>query len=129
MSYFQFFLDMTVLKNRVKNVIVILTFKCTLEKLLLVFPSLIKSNLDTLIKITLGKTGTIILVTSLVAQMVKRLPAMRETWVPSLCREDPLEKEMATHFSTLAWKIPWTEEPCRLHSMGSQRVRHKESAL
>ena len=62
--------------------------------------------------------------TSLVAHMVKRLPAMRETWVRSLGREDPLEKEMATHSSTLAWKIPWTEEPCRLQSIGSQRVRH-----
>ena len=50
------------------------------------------------------------------AQMVKRLPAMWETWVQSLSREDPLEKEMAIHSSTLAWKIPWTEEPDRLHS-------------
>ena len=58
------------------------------------------------------------------AQMVKRLPTMRETWVGSLGREDPLEKEMATHSSTLAWKIPWTEEPGRLQSMGSQRVGH-----
>ena len=49
---------------------------------------------------------------------------MRETWVQSLGQEDPLEKEMATHFSTLAWKIPWTEEPGRLQSMGSQRVGH-----
>ena len=49
--------------------------------------------------------------TSLVAQMVKRLPTMRETWVRSLGREDPLEKEMATHSSTLAWRIPWMEEP------------------
>ena len=56
------------------------------------------------------------------AQTVKRLSTMRETWVPFLVREDPLEKEMATHSSTLAWKIPWTEEPCRLQSMGSQRV-------
>ena len=56
--------------------------------------------------------------------MVKRLPAMWETQVPSLDQEDPLEKEMATHSSTLAWKIPWTEEPGRLHPMGSQRVRH-----
>ena len=61
---------------------------------------------------------------SLVAQTVKRLPAMRETWVWSLSQEDPLEKEMATHPSTLAWKIPWTEEPGRLQSMGSQRVGH-----
>ena len=58
----------------------------------------------------------------LVAQTVKRLTAMRETWVQSLGREDPLEKEMATHSSTLAWKIPWTEEPGRLRSMGAQRV-------
>ena len=56
--------------------------------------------------------------------MVKRLSAMLETRVRSLGREDPLEKEMATHSSTLAWKIPWTEEPGRLQSMGSQRVRH-----
>ena len=56
--------------------------------------------------------------------MVKNLPAMCETWVRSLGREDPLEKEMATHSNTLAWKIPWTEEPGRLQSMGSQRVGH-----
>ena len=62
--------------------------------------------------------------TSLVAQMVKRLSTMQETWVRSLGWEDPLEKEMATHSSTLAWKIPCTEEPCRLQSMWSQRVRH-----
>ena len=61
---------------------------------------------------------------SLVAQTVKRLPTMRETWVQSLGREDPLEKEMATHSSILAWKIPWTEEPGGLQSMGSQRVGH-----
>ena len=61
---------------------------------------------------------------SLVAQMVKCLPIMQETWVRSLGREDPLEKEMATHSSTLAWKIPWTEEPGRLQSMGSQGVGH-----
>ena len=58
------------------------------------------------------------------AQRVKRLPAMQETWVPSLGREDPLEKEMATHSSTPVWKIPWTEEPGGLQSMGSQRVGH-----
>ena len=56
------------------------------------------------------------------AQTVERLPAMWETWVPSLGQEDPLEKEMATHSSTLAWKIPWLEEPGGLQSMGSQRV-------
>ena len=61
---------------------------------------------------------------SLVAQMVKRLPAMWETWVQSPGWEDPLEKEMATHSSTLAWKIPRMEEPGRLQSMGSQRVGH-----
>ena len=54
--------------------------------------------------------------------MVKCLPAMRETQVRSLGWEDPLEKEMATHSSPLAWKIPWTEEPGRLQTMGSQRV-------
>ena len=52
---------------------------------------------------------------------------MQETWVQSLGREDPLEKEMATHSSTLAWKIPWTDEPSRLHSMGSQRVGHNSA--
>ena len=56
--------------------------------------------------------------------MVKHLPTMRETQVRSLGWEDPLEKEMATHSSTLAWKIPWTEECRRLQSMGSQRVGH-----
>ena len=61
--------------------------------------------------------------TSLVAQTVKRLPTMRETWVQSLGQED-LEKEMASHSSTLAWKIPWTEEPGGLQSMGSHRVGH-----
>ena len=60
----------------------------------------------------------------LVAQMVKRLPAVQETLVRSLGWEDPQEKEMATHSSTLAWKIPRTEEPGRLQSMGSQRVGH-----
>ena len=56
--------------------------------------------------------------------MVKNLPAMQKTRVQSLGGEDLLEKEMATHSSTLAWKIPWTEGPGRLQSMGSQRVRH-----
>ena len=62
--------------------------------------------------------------TSLVAQMVKHLPTVRETWVRSLGWEDLLEKEIITHSSTLAWKIPWTEEPGRLQSMGLQRFRH-----
>ena len=61
---------------------------------------------------------------SLVAQSVKNLPAVQETWVRSLGWEDPLEKEMATHSSILAWKISWTEEPGGLQSMGSQRVGH-----
>ena len=61
---------------------------------------------------------------ALVDQMVKNPPAMQEMQVWSLGREDPLEKEMVTHSSTLAWEIPWTEEPGRLLSMGSQRVRH-----
>ena len=56
--------------------------------------------------------------------MVKRLPIMQKTWVQSLGWEDLLEKEMATHSSILAWKIPWMEEPGRLQSMGLQRVRH-----
>ena len=60
--------------------------------------------------------------TSLVVQTVKRLPTIWETWVQSLGQEDLLEKEMATHSSILAWKIPWTEEPGRLQSMGPQRV-------
>ena len=57
------------------------------------------------------------------AQRLKRLPLMQETWVQSLGREDPLERAMATHSSTIAWRIPWTEEPGGLQSMGSQRVR------
>ena len=61
--------------------------------------------------------------TSLVAQTVKHLPTMWETWVRSMGGEDPLEKEMATYSSTLAWKIPW-EEPVRLQSMGLQRIGH-----
>ena len=61
---------------------------------------------------------------SLVAEMVKRLPAVWETQVRSLGWADPLEKEMATHSSTVAWKIPWMEAPGRLQSMGSQRVGH-----
>ena len=57
--------------------------------------------------------------------MVKHLPSMQDTWVQSLGQKDPLEKEMATHSSVLAWKIPWMEEPGRLQSMGSQRVRFR----
>ena len=61
---------------------------------------------------------------SLVAQRLKHLPPMQETQVQSLGWEDPLEKEMVSHSSILAWKIPWTEEPGKLQSMGSQRVGH-----
>ena len=61
---------------------------------------------------------------SLVAQRLKHLPAMWETWVRSLGREDALEKEMATHSSILAWRISWAEEPGGLQSMGSQRLGH-----
>ena len=61
---------------------------------------------------------------SLVAQMVKNLMPMQGIWVQSLGQEGPLEKEMRTHSSILAWEIPWTEEPGRLPSMGLQRVRH-----
>ena len=61
---------------------------------------------------------------SLVAQLVESLPVVQETWVPSLGREDPLEKEMASHSSILAWRIPWMEEPGGLQSTGSQRVGH-----
>ena len=63
-----------------------------------------------------------LITTFLVAQTVKRLPTVQETWVLSLGWEDPLEKEMATHSSILAWKIPWMEERGRLQSMGSQIV-------
>ena len=61
---------------------------------------------------------------SMVAQMVKNLPAIQETGVWSLGQQEPLEEEMATHYSILAWRIPWTEETGGLHSMGSHRVRH-----
>ena len=60
----------------------------------------------------------------LVAQTVRNMPAVQETWVRSLGQEDPLEKGMATHSSTLAWGIPWTEEPGGLQSTGSLRIRH-----
>ena len=74
---------------------------------------------------TVGKNWSLDLnLHSLVAQRLKHLPAMRETWVQSLGREDPLQKEMATHSTILAWRIPWTEEPGRLQSRGSQRVGH-----
>ena len=61
---------------------------------------------------------------SLVAQIIRNPPAMQETWARSLGRENPLEEDMATHSSILAWKIPWTKEPGGLQSIGSQKVRH-----
>ena len=64
------------------------------------------------------------LVASLMAQMVKNLLAMQETWVQSLGQKDPLQKGMTAHSSMLVWRIPWTEEPGRLQSMGSHGVRH-----
>ena len=66
----------------------------------------------------------LVMYASLVAQRLKHLPAMQETWVWSLGWEDPLEKEMATHSSIFAWRIPWTEEPGGLQSTGLQRVGH-----
>ena len=71
----------------------------------------------------MGKTRDL-LMASLVAQRLKCLPGMPETRVQSLGREDALEKEMTTHSSTLAWRIPWSEEPGRLQFMGLQRVGH-----
>ena len=67
--------------------------------------------------------------TSLVAQRLKRLPPMQESWVRSLGQEDPLEKEMVTHSSILAWRISWTEKPGRLRSTGSQREMQIKSIL
>ena len=81
-------------------------------------------NPGKLISIALGFVYILREYASLVAQILKHLPPMRETWVRSLGWEDPLEKEMATHSSILAWRIPWTEEPGRLQSIGSQRVGH-----
>ena len=69
-----------------------------------------------------GKHQVVPADSALVAQAAKNLPAMQETRVQPLGQDDPLEKEMATHSSTLAWRIPWTEEPGELQSMGSQRV-------
>ena len=80
----------------------------------------LQKNQKTCTGIFIGALST----ASLVAQMAKNPPAMRETWVQSLGWEDPLEKGTATHSSILAWRIPWTEEPGRLQSMGSQRVGH-----
>ena len=79
---------------------------------------ILRVNIDTIFLIWFPITS------SLLAQMIKCLPTMWETQVRSLGREDLLKKEMATHSNTPAWKIPWTEDPGSLQSMGSQRVRH-----
>ena len=71
----------------------------------------------------------VFLFSSLVAQLVKNLPAIRETWVQSLGREDPLEKALAPHSSILAWKIPWMEDPGVLPSMVSQRDRRDQATV
>ena len=85
-------------------------------------------SVDKILKISFKKSQYLLSQTmhqaSLVAQRVKRLPTMRETQVRSMAQEDPLEKEMVTHSSTLAWKIPWTEKLRRLQPMGSQKVGH-----
>ena len=79
---------------------------------------------DNVFLINIFKRVFFLLWASMVAQRLNCLPTMRETWVRSLDREDPLEKEMATHSSIVAWRIPWTEEPDGLKSTGSQRVGH-----
>ena len=71
-----------------------------------------------------GMEGEFLKYSSLVAQMVKNLPAMQETQVQTLGKKDPLEEGMATHSSILAWRIPWTEEPGGLQSTGSHRIAH-----
>ena len=82
------------------------------------------SFIDAVSNTNMIKQYSIGILASLVAQIVKKPPAMQETWVRSLGWEDPLEEGMATHSSILAWRIPWTEEPGGLQSMGSQRVKH-----
>ena len=84
-----------------------------------------KKDVSFLVKSEMDHNGCMFLrEASLVAQTVKRLPTMQKTQVQSLGREDLLEKEMATHSIVLAWRIPWTKEPCGLQSMGSQRIGH-----
>ena len=78
-----------------------------------------RGNSKDLVEVSVINQGS-----SLVAQLVKNLPAMQETYIWYLSQEDPLEKEMETHSSIPAWEIPWTEEPGGLQSMGSQRMEH-----
>ena len=93
----------------------------------------VKNSMKKIIKYVIGKLldtsqeeiSSMLFWASLVAQMVKNLPAMWATLVQPLGWEDPLQEEVATHSSILAWKITWTEEPGRLQSMGSRRVRHE----
>ena len=99
-------------------------FKKTLVELLICSWSDIGQVLFHLFLTSTLEGRSVIKPVSLVAQLVKNLPAMQETQVQSLGQEDPLEKEMATHSSILAWRILWTEERVRLQSMGLQRVRH-----
>ena len=87
------------------------------------FPCSLLQSMSIILHVTVGPYWLSVLYI-VVAQFVKNLPAMQETWVWSLCWEDILEKEMATYSSTLAWRISWTEEPGRLWSVGSQRVRY-----
>ena len=99
---------------------------CLFELRVFIFSRYIprKGLVDHMVSFSVLRNLQLLFVISLVAQPVKSLPVMWETWVWSLGWEDALEKEMATHFSILAWRIPWTEEPHGLQSMGSQRVRH-----
>ena len=91
---------------------------CPLAPKLLTWATLINTLTELISSWATGDGGF------LVAQAVKYPPAMQETWVQSLGWEDPLEKEMATHSRILAWRIPWTEEPGGLQSIGSQRIGH-----
>ena len=81
-----------------------------------------RSNKEQASKTLLEQLKTRLRVLSLLTQTVKNTPKMQETWVRYLCQENPLEKGMATHSSMLAWRIPWTEDPSGLRSMGLQRV-------
>ena len=94
---------------------------CLFEKTDIIKPDLL---LTMLFLFPISEVFRIASYASLVAQRVKQLPTMWETWVWSLSREDPLEKEMATQSCTLAWKISWMEKPGRLQSIESQRVEH-----